>query len=130
MKTKPKRRISDYLLPKTPTEISNGGVYVQHVRCGKKNCRCARGELHTAYYFIARSQGRQYKIYVPKSELARMRELVEESRFIWYLVRTCVERADRALRRARQPKRKGIRGSRKSIPIGDLIEIKLPRIER
>jgi hypothetical protein len=33
------------MLPKTGSEIRNGGLYLQHVRCGKQNCKCARGDV-------------------------------------------------------------------------------------
>ncbi len=44
MKTK-----SEKMLPKTADEITNGGVYVQAVRCGKASCKCVRGETHTGF---------------------------------------------------------------------------------
>lgn len=76
------------MLPKTAIEIQNGGVYKQKVRCGKDNCRCATGRLHTGFYFITRVEGRQRKIYVPRSQLKQMRRLVK------------IARRDRKLRRA------------------------------
>lgn len=57
------------ILPKTIYQISNGGVYLQAVRCGKSNCRCARGERHTAYYFFTRVDGKLTKTYIRKAEL-------------------------------------------------------------
>ncbi len=57
------------VLPKTPSEIQNGGVYAQSVRCGKANCKCARGETHTAFYFFTRRNGKLVKFYVRKSEV-------------------------------------------------------------
>lgn len=71
MKTKTKK-----LLPKTPDEISNGGVYLQQVRCGKRNCKCARGEKHTAYYFFYYSGKKLRKTYVPKSKVKSLTEIV------------------------------------------------------
>lgn len=57
------------VLPKTASEIQNGGLYRQRVRCGKSTCKCARGETHTAFYFFARRNGKLVKIYVRKSEV-------------------------------------------------------------
>ena len=68
------------MLPKTPQEITNGGVYVQRVRCGNANCRCARGEYHEAHYFIFRDRGRQVKLYVRAAEVERMKALVTDAR--------------------------------------------------
>lgn len=64
------------VLPKTTSEISNGGVYLQRVRCGKQNCKCARGETHSAYYFFTRRCGKLIKIYVRKADVEAFSELV------------------------------------------------------
>lgn len=65
-------------LPKTIDEVANGGVYEQRVRCGKPNCKCVRGELHIGlFYFFTRVDGKLIKTYIPKIEVARIRELVE-----------------------------------------------------
>jgi hypothetical protein len=56
-------------LPKTLP----GVVCVQWVRCGKPNCRCARGRRHLAYYRFWREGGRLCKRYVPHADLERVR---------------------------------------------------------
>lgn len=66
-------------LPKTASQIDNGGLYLQRVRCGKPNCKCARGELHTAYYFFTRRRGKLTKTYVRKAEVEEFSRLVEEA---------------------------------------------------
>ena len=66
-------------LPKTAAEITNGGVYRQRVRCGKPNCKCARGELHTAHFFFTRRAGKLVKIYVRKAELDDFTRLVDHA---------------------------------------------------
>src|SRR5215475_2281280 len=63
-------------LPKTD-DIPNllpGEVYEQKVKCGKANCRCARGELHTAFYRYWREKGKVRKAYVRRADLERVRE--------------------------------------------------------
>lgn len=65
------------VLPKTASEIANGGVYLQRVRCGKSNCKCARGETHRAFYFYTRRYGKLIKIYVRKVELSEFSRLVD-----------------------------------------------------
>ncbi len=67
------------VLPKTADEIANGGIYLQHVRCGKQNCKCARGETHPAYYFITRRAGKFIKIYVRRSEFNEFAHLVVQA---------------------------------------------------
>jgi hypothetical protein len=57
-----------------------GTVHEQRVRCGKANCRCARGEPHTAYYRFWREGGRLRKAYVPRRDLEATREACAEYR--------------------------------------------------
>ena len=74
MKTKNRK-----VLPKTIGEIANGGLYLQRVRCGKQNCKCARGESHLAYYFITRRAGKFVKIYIRKAEIKEFAGLVRQA---------------------------------------------------
>jgi hypothetical protein len=67
------------VLPKTAGEIANGGLYLQRVRCGKQNCKCARGETHPAYYFFTRRAGKFVKIYVRRSEFGEFARLVVQA---------------------------------------------------
>ncbi len=71
MKTKPAK-----VLPQTVGEISNGGIYAQSRRCGKKTCRCVRGEKHRGYFFFTRRDGKLTKTYIRKSKLAEFSRLV------------------------------------------------------
>lgn len=68
-------------LSKNYTQIYNGGVYSQWVRCGKKNCKCARGEKHEAYYFFTREFGKLTKTYVRKAEREAFAEILNEAMF-------------------------------------------------
>ncbi len=74
MKTKTQK-----VLPKTASEIQNGGLYLQRVRCGKQNCKCARGESHLAYYFITRRNKKLVKIYIRKAEIKEFAGLVRQA---------------------------------------------------
>jgi len=57
-----------------------GSFFLQKRRCGKPNCCCVRGELHTAWV-ITRSQGGRTRTYmVPVEERARLRQLTDEYR--------------------------------------------------
>lgn len=63
-------------LPKTPPPgaVLDGSVCAQYKRCGKSNCKCARGELHGPYFYRFRwSEGRVVKEYVRLSEVEEMR---------------------------------------------------------
>lgn len=74
MKTKVRKT-----LPKTAAEILNGGIYSQRVRCGKKTCKCTRGELHSALYFFTRRNGKLVKSYIRKAEHMAFSRLVRQS---------------------------------------------------
>jgi hypothetical protein len=44
------------------------------VRCGRPNCRCARGSLHGPYFYrFWREGGRLRKEYVPRPDVERVR---------------------------------------------------------
>ena len=56
-------------LPKTMP----GSIHVQYVRCGKRTCKCARGELHGAYFYhFARVNGKLTKRYLKAHEVEQM----------------------------------------------------------
>src|SRR5689334_7708955 len=66
---------SDTPLPK----MLGGSLHEQWVRCGKKNCRCARGEQHGPYlYYFTRCDDRTYKTYIPPSALPAVRAALAE----------------------------------------------------
>ena len=69
------------MLPQSHNLISNGGLYLQRKKCGKKNCRCVRGELHASYYFFTRIEGKLIKQYVRKSEVAGFSMIIEQATF-------------------------------------------------
>lgn len=57
-------------LPKTMP----GAVCVQMVRCGKSNCKCARGELHGPYFYhFVRVNGALVKRYVKAKDAPTLR---------------------------------------------------------
>ena len=74
MKTK-----SEKMLPKTAAEITNGGIYNQPRKCGKSNCKCVRGNLHSAYYFFTRVNNQLTKTYIRKAEMENIKRLVIEA---------------------------------------------------
>lgn len=73
------------MLPKIgPSEVAvaDGAICPQMVKCGKPNCKCARGELHGPYFyrFMRDQYGRLRKQYVRRSEVTAWRELCERRR--------------------------------------------------
>lgn len=65
MKTK-----SENPLPKTLP----GAICAQMIRCGKGNCKCARGELHGPYFYhFVRVNGALVKRYVKAKDASALR---------------------------------------------------------
>lgn len=62
-------------LPKIPPAgMLNGAVCAQYKRCGKANCKCARGELHGPYFYRFQwHEGKVIKEYVPLSQVKEVR---------------------------------------------------------
>jgi hypothetical protein len=50
-----------------------GEILEQRVRCGRANCKCARGERHRAFYRYWTEYGRQRKAYVRRADLEATR---------------------------------------------------------
>jgi hypothetical protein len=68
---------SGNLLPKTLP----GTICSQMIRCGKPNCKCARGELHGPYFYhFKRVNGALIKQYVKAGDVARMRAACDARR--------------------------------------------------
>lgn len=90
---------TEKMLPKTSLMISNGGVYLQRVRCGKSNCKCARGETHEAHYFFSRVNGKLTKTHICKAELEQFIEIVNEAKIYRETARQVIKEANESIRR-------------------------------
>lgn len=78
----------------------NGSLHTQRVRCGKSNCRCARGDLHEGYYyFFWRLGRRQMKLYVRREDVATVRAVIEARRHTRSTWRSEIREASAFLRR-------------------------------
>jgi hypothetical protein len=47
-----RKKTLDYLL--NPQEMVSGSVYTAYKKCGNKNCRCARGDLHGPFSYLSK----------------------------------------------------------------------------
>jgi len=47
-----RKKTLDYLLH--PKEMVSGSVYTAYKKCGNKNCRCARGDLHGPFSYLSK----------------------------------------------------------------------------
>ena len=60
---------------------SGGSLHSQRVRCGKPNCRCARGRPHEGYYYLFLSTPAGVsKLYVRRSDVPVVRAVIAERR--------------------------------------------------
>jgi hypothetical protein len=78
--------------------VIRGTLLMRRRKCGKANCRCARGEGHESLFLVISENGRTRQLFVPKDWESRVRlwvedyhharELLEEvSRIYWDKVR-------------------------------------------
>jgi hypothetical protein len=80
---KPKQERAKTKIQKTLPKLEPlpGAVCIQWKRCGKPNCKCAKGELHGAYdYHFFYVDGKLHKKYVKKAEAVSMKLAVETYR--------------------------------------------------
>jgi hypothetical protein len=59
---------------KTPALVEHG------IRCGKPNCKCATSAYRHgpyAYLYWRDGDGRAHRVYVPKAEIAQVRQVVQ-----------------------------------------------------
>jgi len=47
--------------------LVRGTLTLRKVTCGKKGCRCAKGEPHLALVLIASAKGKRLQLFIPKS---------------------------------------------------------------
>jgi hypothetical protein len=67
--------------PETLPKMLPGAVCAELKKCGKPNCRCARGELHGPYYYRYWRDGRRLrKTYVPRQSVAEVTECCQARR--------------------------------------------------
>ena len=57
-----------------------GFISSVRVRCGKPNCRCARGDLHIAHYHVTYFAGVRSRKYVRRDQVQAMRAACEAHR--------------------------------------------------
>ena len=58
--------------------MMRGTLLVRTRRCGKANCRCARGEGHESLFLVISEKGRTRQLFVPKDWESRVRRWVED----------------------------------------------------
>jgi hypothetical protein len=78
----------------------SGSLQPQRVRCGKTNCRCARGDLHEGYYYLFQSTPAGLrKYYVRRKDVPAVRAAIAERRERRHALRSEFNEAMALLRR-------------------------------
>jgi len=60
--------------------VHSGSLQRQRVRCGKANCKCARGELHEAHYLFLWMRTRVVKFYVRRADVQTVAAVINARR--------------------------------------------------
>jgi hypothetical protein len=58
--------------------VIRGTLLLRKRKCGKANCRCARGEGHESLFLVISENGRTRQLFVPKDWESRVRLWVED----------------------------------------------------
>ena len=56
----------------------SGSLRRRMIRCGKKNCRCRKGQMHGPYYYFAPSKCRGKWQYVTEEDIKRVEQGVAD----------------------------------------------------
>jgi hypothetical protein len=68
------------------SEMLQGSLVVLYRKCGKKGCRCERGEKHgPAYYLSYKEGGVTQMVYISVSRLEEVRKAMEAFSRYWEL---------------------------------------------
>jgi hypothetical protein len=81
-------------------------------KCGKANCKCARGEPHRAHVLTYKVKGKTKSVYVPKDRVEEVREWVNEHKRIRTLIREVSNASLEVLKRHVPASRAAARGKR------------------
>lgn len=81
-----------------------GSLYTLRRKCGKPNCRCARGEFHESTVLSYRGQGRPQNISPPPEQIESLRKMTDD------------------YRRVRQARAKLVRWQRQLLALVDALE--------
>ena len=58
-------------------DLMKGSLALTHRKCGKKECRCEKGEFHKGHFFSYRLRGKSYGLYVPESLVPKVKKLID-----------------------------------------------------
>jgi hypothetical protein len=80
-----------------------GTLSVRTRRCGKPNCRCARGELHSSLYLVQSHDGKPRQVCIPRSWEDRVRQAVNDYQEMQRLIEEVSELEWKRVRENKEP---------------------------
>jgi hypothetical protein len=63
-----------------PEDLLPGSLSMQYLRCGKPNCRCAKGEGHPVWSLTFMVNGKKHVQHIPKDLVDEVQKRVEAGR--------------------------------------------------
>jgi len=74
-----RQQLISYLLH--PKDMVSGSIYATYKKCGNKNCRCAKGELHGPFNYISkRVDGKTILTFVRRADEKKITKEAENYR--------------------------------------------------
>src|SRR5688500_10562252 len=73
-------RVTKTKVENLATKILPGHIEKRRVRCGKPNCKCAKGKSHTAFYHVWYSDGQRFRKYIRRAKVETTRQSCESHR--------------------------------------------------
>lgn len=69
------------------SEVIRGSLIERHLRCGKPNCHCARGEGHLVWYLaVSFTRGRTEQVTVPQALVPYVRRWLDNYERWWVIL--------------------------------------------
>lgn len=96
--------------------LIDGSLATVNRKCGKPNCKCAKGEPHKAVILCKKVKGRSHATYIPKDMQDQVRRWNNEHKRVKKLLRQLSDINERIIRlhvrsKPRDPKLKVLKGN-------------------
>ena len=83
--------------------LLRGTLSVRSRKCGKPNCRCANGELHSSLYLVQSHDGKPRQVCIPKPWEDRVRQAVNDYQEMQRLIEEVSELEWKRMREKKMP---------------------------
>jgi hypothetical protein len=80
-----------------------GTLSIRSRKCGKPNCRCACGQLHSSLYLVQSHDGKPRQVCIPKPWEDRVRQAVNDYQEMQRLIEEVSELEWKRLREQKEP---------------------------